>query len=271
MPPPSMLVVAGRRVESGDNRDHDGRGRRHRGLVGALTSRRPEDDRGADRRGPRGSKPWIGASIDLQLDAQGRGRVAEGPITTVPYEPRLELLSPRSSTAPSPATPAPRRRGGHGDRRQGGAQLPPRRDRGRAPGRARGSPTTPPARSPDAAGGVRKAFRALQKKSCATASWPRASASTGGAPPTSGPCRRRSASCPPPTAAVCSSAARRRCCRSRRSACPAWSRCSTRSASTTPSATCTTTTSRRSPPARRAGWVRRSVVRSVTVRWPSGR
>ena len=56
-----------------------------------------------------------------------------------------------------------------------------------------------------------------------------------------------------------------------RSACRAWSRWSTPSASTTASATCTTTTSRRSPPVRRAGWVRRSAARSVTARWPSGR
>ena len=57
----------------------------------------------------------------------------------------------------------------------------------------------------------------------------------------------------------------------RRSACRAWSRCSTRSRSTTRSATCTTTTSRRSRPVRPVGSVRRSGARSVTVRSPSGR
>ena len=151
-------------------------------------------------------------------------------------------------------------------------QHAPRRDRGR-----RSIATL--VGTDDDAGPVRRSRPArssrrsarCRRRSCARASSTRACASTAAAPPTSARSRPRSASSPPRTAPASSSGARPRCCRSRRSACRAWSRCSTRSASTTASATCTTTTSRRSPPVRRAGSARRSAARSVTARSPSGR
>ena len=127
--------------------------------------------------------------------------------------------------------------------------------RGRDPRRA--APPTAAVRRP-APRQVKEAFRSLRRRSSASASSTRASASTAAARPTSGRSRaevgvhRR-----PRTAPACSSGARPRCSPSSRSACRAWSRCSTPSALDEPaSATCTTTTSRRSPPARPAASAR---------------
>ena len=268
------LVVAGRRARRRRHRDHDGRGRRHRAHVGALRGGRAEGHRGGDRRGPR-SVEAVDRRVDRPPDSSSRAAVvqAHGPIAPIDVHAQRRLPRPTCSTRSPSSTPRPRppRRWRSPTRPTATTRLDEIHDGSAA--RARRHRRRARARSPVAAGAVKQAFRSLQKEVVRSAHRQRGRAHRRSRHrPTSGRSRPRSASSPtvarlrPVPAGRDPGAVGRS-----RSACPAWSRCSTRSRSTTASATCTTTTSRRSPPARRAASVRRSAARSVTARSPSGR
>ena len=268
------LVVAGRRLDDGDiaiMMVEAGGTEKHAG-----TSTRQAPRRSPKRSSPRvsrTSKEWIGASIDLQLELVRRGRRAGArpdradrrTTPSVDYQPdvfeAVERRRPRRRPPrrwPSPTRPSATTRLDEIDADRRSPRSSARDD---APGHVR----RPRRRGQEGVPLAAEASRAQRASST------RACASTVAASPTSGRSPPRSASSPPRTAPASSSGARPRCCRSSRSACPAWSRCSTPSRSTTASATCTTTTSRRSPPVRPAASVRRSAARSVTARSPSGR
>ena len=103
------IVVAGRRARQRRRRDHDGRGRRHRSVVGALRGGRAEGHRGDDRRGPRRVEA-VDQGVDRAADPAARG-VREGPrpdradrvparrSTTRPRCTRRSSATPRPTTA----------------------------------------------------------------------------------------------------------------------------------------------------------------------------
>ena len=77
------LVVAGRALteaDDADDRHHDGRGRRHRAVVGATTRRaRPRSPRRSSPTGLEAAKTWIRESIDLQRQLVAAYVAARGP------------------------------------------------------------------------------------------------------------------------------------------------------------------------------------------------
>ena len=251
-------------------RDHDGRGRRHRAHVGALRRGRPEDDRRAHRRGPRGVEA-VDRRFDRAAEEAARGvRRGARPdhADRVHAERRLHARGVRggegarggrrptrrwrSPTRPTATTKLDEIHGGIAGRA------------GRHRRQARRPTPSRPARS-------RRPSARCRRKSSAGASSTKACASTVAAPPTSGRCRPRSA---------CSTTAHGSSLFQRGETqvldvatlgMPRMEQMLDTITLETASATCTTTTSRRSPPARPAASVRRSAARSVTARSPSGR
>ena len=246
-------------------RHHDGRGRRHRGGLARLRGRRPQGDRrghrgrASRRRSPRSatrsatsassSRPPAASKPTMEYAVAGRLHAARSsPPSVRAGADRLAVSQKIADKAERCLAEAEVRDAliaelvdrfadyeDADEADQGGRPLDHQEDRAQ-PHRQRGRPHRRPR------------------------AWP-----------TSGRCRPRSACSRPCTAPACSSGARPRCSTSPPSACPAWSRCSTRSASSTASATCTTTTSRRTPPVRPASCAARSAARSATACWPSGR
>jgi hypothetical protein len=130
MPLTFEMVVAGRQLDNGARRRrrHDGRGRRHRGFLGATTPRAPR--RSTRRRSPPASRPpRPGSRTRSRCSASSSrcGHETQGPI--VPME-----LGSRRSTTPRgvrrrrPPLRVTASRSPAADRRQGRAQ---RRHRGR--------------------------------------------------------------------------------------------------------------------------------------------
>ncbi len=161
--------VRGRRCR---DRHHDGRGRRDRGLVAVLRGRcAPKVTEEVLADGLEAAKTWIRESIELQRSARGPGRAR----------------SPPSPTSCSPTTSDDvyraggrrgdrRRRQGQHDHREGRAQRRARRghDVDHRRSSARSSPTVS-ARS-------RRRCARSPRRSCASGSSRRASASTVAAP-----------------------------------------------------------------------------------------
>ena len=153
---------------------------------------------------------------------------AHGPIEPIEYVPARRLPARRARRGRR-RTPTPRRAEAMAIADKTERNDAARRDRGRAASRRSSAPTTRPGRSPAATARSSRRSARCRSRSCATRIVNEGVRIDGRGPPTSGRSRPRSASSRPRTAPASSSGARPRCCRSRRSACRAWSRCSTRS------------------------------------------
>ena len=227
----------------------------------------PKVDEEVIAEGLEAAKTWIRESIEAPARAhRGRPAVASPPMA---YSRARRLQRPRSTPRSSQAG-TDRVAASQDDRRQGRAPAPPRP----RPARPSSSPSCCPAfddarrRREADQGGLPLAHQDDRAQAHRQRGRPHRRSWPDGHPAAVGRGRRAPDAC---TAPACSSGARPRCSTSPRSACPAWSRCSTRSASSTASATCTTTTSRRTPPVRPASCAARSAARSATACSPSGR
>ncbi len=155
------LVVAGRRVESGDIAIMMVEAGGTEASWELYEQGAPKMTEELIAEGLEASKPWIGASIDLQLELKAAVESAEGPITTVPYEPRLDYSPEVLDAVTGHAGPAVGEAMAIADKAARNSRL----DEIEA-GLLGALVGTDDAPGPfaDAAGGVRKAFRALQKK-----------------------------------------------------------------------------------------------------------
>ena len=128
-----------------------------------LRGRRAEGHRGGHRRGPRGAKTWIKASIELQNAAASPRSSGRGPIAEIPYELHARLRR-RRVRARSPSRPPTDHGRGDDHRRQGRAQRPPRRDPRGPAARAVRHARRARARSPAASKEIKAAFRSLHEE-----------------------------------------------------------------------------------------------------------
>ena len=207
-------------------RHHDGRGRRHRSLVAGLRGRRPQGDRrGHRRRASRRPRPGSATRSRTSTSSSSSPVAASRPWPTrvqADYTPEVYDAVAEVGSRPHRRQP--------GDRRQGRA----RRGRGRGPRR----PSSPSCCRRFEDDRRRRASRSRPPSGRST------KADRAQAHRQRGPAHRRSRRRRHPaavrrgrrapdarTAPACSSGARPRCSTSPPSACPAWSRCSTRSAS----------------------------------------
>ena len=225
------IVVAGRQLDDGDVAIMMVEAGGTERTWELYEAGRPEGDRGGHRRGPRGVE-----AVDRRVDrpaaraASPRSSRRTARSTPIEYKPRVDY-PPDVFDAVADRRTRRRHRRGDGDRRQ---DRPQRRGSTRSSSRrhrrARRHPDETPGAFAEPAGEVKKAFRSLQKEVVRKRIVNEGVRIDGrGADRHPAAVGRGRHPRRPRTAPACSSGARPRCCRSPRSACRAWSRCSTRS------------------------------------------
>ncbi len=154
------LVVAGRRIESGDIAIMMVEAGGTEASWELYEQGAPKMTEELIAEGLEAAKPWIGASIDLQLELRAAVEAAEGPIGTVAYEPRVDYAPEVLDAVTEHAGPATREAMAIADKAERNARL----DEVEAGllGALVGTDDAP-GRFPGSTGPVKKAFRSLQK------------------------------------------------------------------------------------------------------------
>jgi len=154
------LVVAGRRIESGDIAIMMVEAGGTEASWELYEQGAPKMTEELIAEGLEAAKPWIGASIDLQLELRAAVEAAEGPIAAVSYEPRVDYTPEVLDAVTEHAGPATREAMAIADKAERNARL----DEVEADllGALVGTDDAP-GRFPGSAGPVKKAFRSLQK------------------------------------------------------------------------------------------------------------